>query len=261
MHDENRQRPLQSGSETQAWHLVEPRSVPVGRGWGWIADGFRLFARSPGIWILNTVILLAILLVLSIIPVISMVVNILAPIFAGGFMQGCRDLDEGGRLEVAHVFAGFRQKAGRLAGLGAIYLLASVGIGLLVFAFVASSIDLGTLEGLEGGELGATAKLPELGPVVWLGLLIALGLAALLLMAYWFAPALIMLHDVRVFEAMKLSFRGCLRNIWPLLLYGIVLTVLMVLAVLPLLLGLLVLIPVLIASVYIGYRDIFIEQV
>jgi uncharacterized membrane protein len=58
---------------------------------------------------------------------------------------------------------------------------------------------------------------------------------------------------------MKQSFSGCLKNIVPFLLYGAILLVLSVLASLPLLLGWLVLGPVLAASLYTGYRDIYIK--
>lgn len=35
------------------------------------------------------------------------------------------------------------------------------------------------------------------------------------MMAIWFAPALIAINDVPVIEAMKLSFKGCLKNMVP----------------------------------------------
>jgi uncharacterized membrane protein len=56
---------------------------------------------------------------------------------------------------------------------------------------------------------------------------------------------------------MKASFAGCLKNMLPFLLYGIVLTIAGVLASIPLGLGWLVLGPVIVASIYTGYRDIY----
>ena len=56
---------------------------------------------------------------------------------------------------------------------------------------------------------------------------------------------------------MKVSFFGCLKNIVPFLLYGVVMMVLCVVAAIPVMLGYLVLGPVIIASIYTGYRDIF----
>jgi uncharacterized membrane protein len=56
---------------------------------------------------------------------------------------------------------------------------------------------------------------------------------------------------------MKESFTGCLKNIVPFLVYGIVAMVLGILASIPMALGWLVLGPVLAASMYTAYRDIY----
>jgi len=82
--------------------------------------------------------------------------------------------------------------------------------------------------------------------------------AVLLAMLFWFAPTLVVLHpEVGVMEALGLSFRACLRNVLPFLLYGVVLFVLAIVATIPLMLGWLVLWPVLIGSIYASYKDIF----
>jgi uncharacterized membrane protein len=75
-------------------------------------------------------------------------------------------------------------------------------------------------------------------------------------MAIWFAPALVALHAMPAIDAMKLSFKACLANIVPFLMYGLVLTVLMVVAIIPCGLGLLVLLPVMYISYYTSYREV-----
>ena len=62
-----------------------------------------------------------------------------------------------------------------------------------------------------------------------------------------------------VIESMKQSFSGCLKNIVPFLVYGVVFLVLGVLASLPIFLGWLVLGPMLSASVYTSYKDIYLK--
>jgi uncharacterized membrane protein len=64
-------------------------------------------------------------------------------------------------------------------------------------------------------------------------------------------------HELGAVDAMKVSFSGCLRNIVPFILYGLVGLVLGIVASIPFGLGWLVLGPVAIASVYLGYRDIY----
>jgi uncharacterized membrane protein len=89
------------------------------------------------------------------------------------------------------------------------------------------------------------------------GLLVFLLLYLPLVMAIWFAPALVVLRGVAPLEAMRLSFNGCVRNIVPFLLYGVVGVGLSIVATIPLLLGWLVLGPVTIASLYTSYCDIY----
>jgi len=58
----------------------------------------------------------------------------------------------------------------------------------------------------------------------------------------------------------KASFGACLRNFIPFLLYGIVMLVLFLVAVIPIGLGLLVMIPLSLTSTYAAYRGIFTED-
>jgi uncharacterized membrane protein len=92
---------------------------------------------------------------------------------------------------------------------------------------------------------------------VLVGVLLFLLFYLPLVMAIWFAPALIVLQGTEPWAAMKLSFIGCLRNILPFLIYGVVGIALAIVATIPLLLGWLVLGPVTVASVYASYCDIF----
>ena len=101
--------------------------------------------------------------------------------------------------------------------------------------------------------LGEPGSLLLLG----LGLLVALALMVPLLAAYWFAPALVMIHDMKPVAAMKASFGACLHNFVPFLIYGLVMGVAMVIAIIPLGLGMLVWMPLAITSTYVAYRRIF----
>ena len=101
------------------------------------------------------------------------------------------------------------------------------------------------------------AVLGALGLSFVLAVLAAFALALPLYMALWFAPALIVFDNLKPVDAMKASFFACLKNMVPFLLYSIILLVLCVIAAIPLCLGFLVLGPVIIASIYAGYRDVF----
>jgi uncharacterized membrane protein len=106
---------------------------------------------------------------------------------------------------------------------------------------------------MRGGAPGAGISILSM----LIAALLVLGLSVPLYMATWFAPALIVLHQLAPMAALQASFYACLRNWIPFFVYGIVLLVLCILAAIPAGLGFLVLMPVLAASVYTAYRDIF----
>ena len=256
MSDENPYTPPQASVDPGSpvsdgdWLLVDPQRCEAGRGWGWISDGFRLFMASPGIWILNFFLFFIIMVLLSFIPLVSLATNILGPIFVAGFMLGARELDQHGEFKVDHLFAGFRENGAKLAGLGAMVIAMSLAIAIVMVVFMFAVIGTSAMT-------GAAEDPAQLGMAIVPIILVALALSVPMMMAYWFAPALVVLHDVGVFDALKLSFLGCLRNIVPFLVYGLVMFGIMVVAMLPFLLGLLVASPVLLASMYAGYRNIF----
>jgi uncharacterized membrane protein len=68
---------------------------------------------------------------------------------------------------------------------------------------------------------------------------------------------LIGLHSLTAVEAMKLSFVACLKNMLPFLVYGLIFTVILVVAIIPFGLGLIVAIPVMMTSLYTSYVDVF----
>ncbi len=230
--------------------------VPAGNGVAWIGRGWELFRMAPGMWIGISVAFMVIVVVLSLVPLLNLLTSLVMPIFAGGLMLGCRALEDGDPLEFSHLFAGFKVNTGNLVLVGVLYL---VGIVLIVMLMgLVAAVTMGgaaALSGLEGDEMGAAMMLPML-----LLMLLAMALSMPLIMAFWFAPALVVLHDVPAFPAMRMSFMACLKNFLPFLLYGIVLVVLAVIATLPLLLGWLVLSPVMWASMYASYRDMFVQE-
>lgn len=236
--------------------LSGPQSLPAGRGVGWITEGFGLFKMAPVAWILNIIIFFVIIMVLSLIPVVSLILNLFMPVFTAGFMLGCRDLDDGNELQVAHIFAGFKQRTGALVGVGALYLLMIIIVMVVIFGLM-FALGGGSAM-MNGGDPSAMG--PEQGMMMAIAILAGTAVSIPVVMAYWFAPALVVFHEeVGVIEAFKLSFMGCLKNIIPFLLFGIVGFILAIVASIPFMLGWLVLGPTLIGSMYVAYKEIFLE--
>ena len=234
-----------------ATYVAGGRAVDAGRGWDWIASGWELFKKQAGMWIALVLVALVIFFVLALIPVVgSLATFVLQPVFAAGVLLGSREVDEGRELEISHLFAGFKQKFAQLLTVGAIYLGAAIAIALVVGLATGASI----FAVMSGAGAPAT---PAAALTVLLALLIMLALLLPVIMAVWFAPALVLFHDKNAVDAMKESFSGCLRNIVPFLVYSIVMLVFSLIASIPLLLGWLVLGPMLCTSYYTSYKDIY----
>jgi uncharacterized membrane protein len=230
------------------------RAVAAGRGLSWFSEGWDLFKQSPLLWIVNFLVFMFVFIAIELVPLIGSIAGmLLAPVLGAGIMIGARAVHRGEGLEVGHLFAGFRERTGPLVVVGLLYMVGTAVILLVVFAALA-------LIGVSVMGMGARGNLEALGVGVLLAILIVAGLSIPLVMAYWFAPALVALNGFTPLEAMKTSFFACLKNFVPFFVYGLVGFVLAVAASLALMLGWFVLAPVWMASMYAAYRDIFYDD-
>lgn len=238
--------------------VLPPRSLPAGDGWTWIARGWQLFARAPLMWIVSMLVVLVAAIVVNFVPIVGgLVFQALNAVIAAGFVVACRSLERGGEFELEHLFAGFKTRFGSLVVVGLLFLAGSVAIFLVFAAFLGFTI-LGAV--LTGDSQAVAATVMKSAFALALGGLVALALWVPLIAAFWFAPALVVMHDVRPTEAMKQSFVASFRNFVPFLLYGVVMLLFAILAAIPIGLGFFVWMPVTIASTYAAYRMIFTDE-
>ncbi len=237
-----------------------PAPVAAGNGLAWWQEGWRLFTLSPWVWIAITLSFLVILILLHLVPLIgSFASTILTPVLVAGMMAGCNAQDRGGEITINHLFSGFSEKLGPLVILGLVYLAGTVLIVCIVAAIAIATIGMSGIAALMTGDpTGAVfTMLATLGFGAVLAVLVGTLAALPLMMAYWFAPALVMLRNDDPLAAMKASFFGCLANIWPMLVYSLIGIALAIVATIPLGLGWIILAPVFAGSVYASYKDIF----
>lgn len=228
-------------------------TVPASRGISWITEGYsRHVSKNLGAWIGAILVYFVIMIVLTLIPFIgSIALMLLGPVIVAGFMIGAKEQAEGGDFTVSHLFSAVDQHLGQLMMVALLYLVAAIVMMVIGFAMVA----------LFGLSLYALAD-PQAATMPGVLSLLLIVLVMLLLMlplmaAYWFAPALVALEGLSAFDALKHSFIGCLKNILPMLVYGLLGMVLFFVAAIPLFLGLILLAPVMMASIYVSYKDIF----
>jgi hypothetical protein len=251
---------------------MNTRVVPATRGVRWLAEGWRMFRVAPLGWLALVFGYWLAMTILSLVPVIGLVAaSILVPVFSVGFMTASRAASRGQRVQLAMLFAGFRERLPAQLVLGAIYL------GALAVVIGGSALA-------DDGELARwllTGKRPEEEALQSDGLLAGMAAAAALyapvMMMYWFAPLLAAWHGMAPPQALFYSFFASLMNWRAFLAYGaavafvmfvlptVVLTLLLFVSggalrvqpmalVLPLLL---IMLPTLFASFFASYRDVF----
>ena len=237
----------------------QTRAVEPGRGAAWLTEGFGYFQKDTLAWVGATILFFVIILALAFIPLLGNLAGyILMPVFIAGLMLGCKARTQGGEFTVTHLFAGFSQHTAQLVVLGFLYLAGMIALVILIVILVMFGADGADL--VEKLQARDVAALTDNLKLITLVCLIAAALYVPLLMATWFAPALVILRNASAVDAMKLSFKGCLLNIMPFILYGLIGLVLGVVAIITMGLGLLVLVPVITASIYVAYQDIYPEH-
>lgn len=245
---------------------MKVRVVEAGRGWQWLVAGFTLFGRSPATWIALTLLAALLWLVSLIIPVVGpLLFNLLSPALFAGLMIGCRALEKGEPLAIPHLFAAFRQHAAPLVTVGGVYLVGTIIVVGIMLAVAGDSMPAALPKtGVDIEEFRAKAR--------GMAFAFAVGAAVYLplLMLVWFAPPLVVFDGLAPVAAMGVSFVACFQNVLPFLVYGAAVLALWVALSVPAALGaagaglavalLVVSIPVLICSVYAGYKDIFLRN-
>lgn len=234
---------------------MQARKVNIANGWLWIRQGYWLFKKSPVLMVVLTVISVIGLIGIAVIPAVGdLLATLLFPVLFAGFMLGCRALENGEELELAHLFAGLQNNATQLVTLGGINLAGQLLIlGVMKMTGGETLVDIL----MSGQHPEDPAVLTQAIAGAGMALLLGMVLFTVLLMAMQFAPMLVVFDKMSPIPALKASFNACLRNIVPLTIYTLMLLPFAILASLPMMLGWLILLPVMIASIYAAYRDLF----
>jgi uncharacterized membrane protein len=234
---------------------MEPQRLQAGQGWQWIKQGYGLFMKAPLLWMVLLLICFIAVAGLSAIPVVGEpLASLLLPAVLVGLMVGCRAIEHGEELELAHLFSGFQKHTAHLITLGGIALVGQFLIFGLMMMLGATTL-VGILS--SGQPVHDPEVIRQAVAGAGFAILIGVTLFSILLMAMQFAPMLVYFNDIAPVEAMKLSLRAFIANIGPMLVYGFVFILLAILASIPMMLGWLVLLPIMFTSLYACYSGIF----
>lgn len=233
---------------------IHVRDVRASHGPAWLAGGWRLFRGAPAAWMGLSAGWMLITFALVLVPVIGGVAaNLAQPAFFASFALAARRQLSGEAPGMGDLFSGFRLPLKPLVNLGAILLVAEIAI-----FFAMSLLGLPGMGGEEGEVFTVSDYLQRLQGKEWI-LFVGVGLTALVKGALWFAPAILAFREISTAHAVRWSVYAAVSNLGAMLAYGIALTVIVVVAILPWGLGLLVVVPVMLASTYTGYADVFEE--
>lgn len=237
----------------KANHLDRPRKVSISDSIAWLSNSWSLVKPDLKVWALILLALFIATLVLGFIPFMgAAIVSICAPIVFGGLLLGVHySATSNIRLKFQNIWMGFDNKWLSLIIIGVIGLLVS-----LISGWIADYIGAHYL----GLNLTGEIELQDIALYLLFGV-ISLFINILFSIAFFFAIPLIMFNDISAIAALKASIKGGLTNILPLLVYSILATLLVFLGALPMLLGLFIVIPMLEVSVYLAYKDVYVQTI
>ncbi len=174
--------------------------VAPARGWRWLRQGLLLWTRRPLAFVgLFAFFLFAVLLLMVVVPVLGGPLGMaLLPMLSLGFMIASRSALAGGPVQIGQLAEGLRHPD-RQQRKAQILLCCAYALGTLVVITLADWVDGGAFETLQREMAAASADgkpSPALDavladPQLVQGMLVRVGLAGLLAVPFWHAPALV----------------------------------------------------------------------
>lgn len=232
------------------------RHVGVGHGVQWISEGWSLFLRRPGFWLLVAFLQTLLVMLVMLVPLLGQVgAHLLMPILSAGLMVVAQRIWYNEPVTVPEAFTGFREHAPAVVNVGVWYMLGWMLI-------VALGLLLGGGAALSGMAVSLETQYEWLGTAISVfGILLAVVVSLLLVlplvMSVWLAPPLAVFHDIPAMRAMSHSFVASWRSLPAFIVAFFLVALMLFLTSLTLGLGLLVVIPVMAGATYAAYRDLY----
>jgi uncharacterized membrane protein len=247
---------------------MQIRKVDARHGWQWLVQGLVLFRKDPAHWLMLIALLFIGSRVLLAVPYLGLLVVLITPNFLAGLTHGAQALEQGKPLRLGYLASGFLKNAGHLVTLGGVSLLGHF-LMLVAMTTVAGAALSDVVQTMSTGAITqeTVAAMRVAAPRLLLSVCMGLAIAVPVMLAVWFAPMLVFFDDVKPGPAMLMSLWACLRNLMPMLVYAIALMgPLLVMMQIGVALtrqpdmGIWLLAPVLVPSLYASYRDLFVQE-
>ena len=190
-------------------------------GIAWLAQAYALFSRKRLPWILLLLTYYILLKLLLYVPYAGpYAISILKPVFAVGLLAAAWTQERGGTPQLSQLFQGVRANLGSLLPIGIFFV-----VGVTAAVFASSLVDDGKLLDLLSNAGGAmteedfTAALAD--GSLQAGMLFSALLTIPILIATWWAPALVVFQNAGAGTALAVSFRAAIANFRPLAIYAL----------------------------------------
>lgn len=226
--------------------LETPNVFSIGAGASWIGEAWQIFMVRPLLWLGASFIFWAILMTAGSIPFLG---NILMIMLLAGMGYMAYLIENNQTIEIGDLFIAFQKNAGRLVWL---FFAQSLFLGALL---IPTMLFMFLIVG------GGSGNLSTDNPII---MLVYLSVALLYLCicgsVMWFSHLLVFFNGLRSFDAMKMSMKMTFKNLLPLTLYGIIITIIWLLSILTFGMGFLVTLPLTAIGTYVAYRQIVIDD-
>ena len=188
------------------------------RGVHWLREAYARLSAQRLPWLLLLMLYYLLLGLVDLVPVVGGVVApLLKPVFAVGFLAAAWTQERGGTPELKLLFRGFTANVPALLAIGVVFV-GGAGLALLATALVDGGKTLDLLSGKLKPDEAAFAT-----GEVQLAMLFAAVCATPVVLAIWFAPALVVFQGFGPVRALATSLRCCLANWRAVSVYGLML--------------------------------------
>jgi hypothetical protein len=184
----------------------------------WLRKAVEMLSAARVSWLMLLLAYYLIQVLVSVIPLVGpLAMMVLRPVFTVGFLAAAWTQERGGQPGFLHLFRGFRTNLRALLPIG-IVLVAGTTLAVLATAIVDGGLLLDAIvsnarpdEAFAGNSRVESA------------MLFAIVCALPVLLAVWFAPALVVFQDCGATRALAGSLRAAIANWRPLGVYGLLL--------------------------------------
>ena len=200
---------------TTAGEAIRYERLPARRGVQWLRSAYAMLSLARLPWLTLVFIYYLLLVLIAVMPYVGQIaVEMLKPVFAVGFLAAAWSQERGGTPRPGQLFAGFRSNLWALGALGVVFV-----VGMNVAIQGTALVDGGKLLDVLTGKTKLEDGLID-DRVQW-AMLVAIACALPVVLALWFAPALVVFQDCTALRALATSLAAALANWKPIALYGL----------------------------------------